>query len=62
MTFVRVRLALDAMAPGETLAVRIKDTPANAPFFEALTSLGHGVLATIPVAEGGLDVLIRHAE
>ncbi len=61
MTFVRVRLALDALAPGATLTVRIKDTPANEPFFNGLKTLGHTVLARAPVGGAGLDVVIRHA-
>jgi TusA-related sulfurtransferase len=60
MTFVRTRLALDGMAPGEILRVRLKgDEPLrNVP--RSAQEQGHEVLSLETDAEGiGLLVLRR---
>jgi len=61
MTYVRTRLALDRMQPGETLSVRLRgddaerNVPANA------IRQGHAVLRSERNDDGSLTVLIRRA-
>jgi tRNA 2-thiouridine synthesizing protein A len=57
MTFVRTRLALDRMAPGDTLLVRLKgDEPLrNVP--RTATEQGHQVLS-IETDSAGVSVLL----
>ena len=59
MTYVRTRLALDKMAPGETLLVRIKgDEPLrNVP--RTATEQGHEVLSIETDSDGISQLLIR---
>lgn len=59
MTFVRTRLALDRMAPGETLRVRLKgDEPLrNVP--RTAAEQGHAVLAQETDSCGITTLLIR---
>ena len=59
MTFVRTRLALDKMAPGETLLVRLKgDEPLrNVP--RSAKELGHAVLSIETDSNGISTLLIR---
>jgi tRNA 2-thiouridine synthesizing protein A len=59
MTFVRTRLALDRMMPGETLLVRLKgDEPLrNVP--RTATEQGHDVLSLETDSDGISRVLIR---
>ena len=59
MTFVRTRLALDRMAPGETLLVTLKgDEPLrNVP--RTATEQGHEVLSQETDAAGISRLLIR---
>ncbi|MDR3532778.1 MAG: sulfurtransferase TusA family protein [Rhodopila sp.] len=59
MTFVRTRLALDKLAPGETLLVRLKgDEPLrNVP--RTATEQGHEVLALETDSSGISRLLIR---
>jgi tRNA 2-thiouridine synthesizing protein A len=59
MTFVRTRLALDRMAPGETLLVilGIGEPSRNVPI--TARSLGHEVLDVSTAADGCACVLIR---
>ena len=59
MTFVRTRLALDRMAAGQTLRVRLRgEEPAsNVP--RMADSLGHAVLRVGPGPDGVTSVLIR---
>jgi TusA-related sulfurtransferase len=59
MTFVRTRLALDKMAPGETLLVRLKgDEPLrNVP--RTATEQGHEVLLLETGPDGISHLLIR---
>ena len=59
MTFVRTRLALDAMSPGQILGVLLRgeeplrNVPATA------RAQGHEVLAEEAVNDGGVRVVIR---
>jgi TusA-related sulfurtransferase len=59
MTFVRTRLVLDRMAPGQTLLVRLKgDEPLkNVP--RTATEQGHAVLALETGADGVSLLLLR---
>jgi tRNA 2-thiouridine synthesizing protein A len=59
MTFVRTRLALDAMAPGQTLLVLLRgDEPSrNVP--RTATEQGHQVLAQQTDAAGVTRLLLR---
>jgi tRNA 2-thiouridine synthesizing protein A len=59
MTFVRTRLALDRMAPGQILLVRLKgDEPLkNVP--RTATEQGHTVLALETGADGVSLLLLR---
>jgi tRNA 2-thiouridine synthesizing protein A len=62
MTFVRTRLALDRMAPGETLMVRLKgDEPLrNVP--RAATEQGHEVVSVETDSAGISHLLIRRGK
>ena len=59
MTFVRTKLAIEKMAIGQTLNIRLRDgEPAhNVP--RAVRDHGHEVLALEPVGEGLLELLVR---
>ena len=59
MTFVRVRLALDRMQPGQVLLVRLRgEEPAkNVP--RSATEQGHSVLQQERDPEGITELLIR---
>lgn len=62
MTFVRTRLALDRMAPGETLLVLLKgDEPLkNVP--RTATEQGHEVLSLETGSQGISRLLIRRGK
>ena len=59
MTFVRTKLKLERMAPGETLAVRLNagEPLQNVP--RATAEHGHEVLLTEALADGTHRLLIR---
>jgi tRNA 2-thiouridine synthesizing protein A len=59
MTFVRTRLALDAMAPGEILLVRLKgaDPIANVP--RAAADQGHDPLDLLMQPDGTAILVLR---
>jgi tRNA 2-thiouridine synthesizing protein A len=59
MTFVRTRLALDKLAPGQLLLVRLKgQEPAdNVP--RTVKEQGHEVISTTTDATGIVSILIR---
>jgi TusA-related sulfurtransferase len=59
MTFVRTRLALDAIQPGEILLVRLKgeDPLANVP--RAAADQGHELLDLFEVEDGASVLVIR---
>ncbi len=59
MTFVRTRLALDRMAPGAVLAVRLRGEEPLANVPRTAEEQGHAVLAVIPEPDGAARVLIR---
>jgi len=62
MTFVRTRLALDKMAPGETLLVRLKgkEPVQNVP--RTAMEQGHEILALETDALGISHLLIRRGK
>ena len=61
MTFVRTRLALDRMAPGEVLLVRVRGEEPRRGVPQTAASLGHEVLAVLDEPDGGTSVLLRKA-
>ena len=59
MTFVRTRLALDAMAPGQTLLVTLRGDEPRRRVPETARALGHAVLATEGRPDGTILLLLR---
>ena len=61
MTFVRTRLALDRMSPGQTLLVRLRgDEPVrNVP--RTAREQGHQVLSMTTAADGVVSLLLRRS-
>ena len=59
MTFVRTRLALDKMAPGETLLVKLKGQEPLKNVPRTATEQGHEVLLLETDADGITRLLIR---
>jgi len=62
MTFVRTRLALDKMAPGETLLVRLKGEEPLRNVPRTATEQGHTVLLQETDADGITRLLIRRGK
>ena len=56
MTFVRTRLALDRMAPGETLLVRLRGEEPRRNVSASAASLGHAILGE-ETSEDGITLL-----
>ena len=61
MTFVRTRLALDRMAPGETLLVVLKGEEPRRNVPRSAREHGHAVLAEETGADGVTRLLLRRA-
>ncbi len=61
MTFVRTRLALDRLAPGQTLLVLLRGDEPRARVPATIRSLGHEILAQDDALDGVTRLLIRHA-
>jgi tRNA 2-thiouridine synthesizing protein A len=59
MTFVRTRLALDKMAPGETLLVKLKGEEPLRNVPRTATEQGHEVLLLDTASDGSSRLLIR---
>ena len=59
MTYVRTRLALDRLAPGELLGVTVKGEEAARNVPQTARLQGHAVLEEAPGEDGTLRVLIR---
>ncbi len=59
MTFVRTRLALDKMAPGETLLVKLRGQEPLQNVPRTATEQGHEVLLLETDADGITRLLIR---
>jgi tRNA 2-thiouridine synthesizing protein A len=62
MTFVRTRLALDRMAPGETLLVKLKGEEPTQNVPRAATEQGHEILYLETDAFGISRLLIRRGK
>ena len=62
MTFVRTRLALDHMAPGATLLVRLKGAEPRQNIPKTATEQGHSVLRSIDQPDGTTHVLIKKVQ
>jgi TusA-related sulfurtransferase len=61
MTFVRTRLALDGLAPGQTLMILLKGDEPQARVPRTVVELGHRVLDTRADAGGVLHLLVRRS-
>jgi TusA-related sulfurtransferase len=59
MTFVRTRLALDRMASGETLLLRLRGEEPRRNIPRTATEQGHAVLAESEAADGTVLLLLR---
>lgn len=59
MTFVRTRLALDRLAPGQTLLVRLRGAEPLANVPRAAVEQGHQVLAQETGPDGVTSLLLR---
>jgi tRNA 2-thiouridine synthesizing protein A len=59
MTFVRTRLALDRLAPGQVLRVRLRGAEPRRNVPATAREQGHAVLAERDLADGVAVVLIR---
>lgn len=59
MTFVRTRLALDRLRPGQTLLVRLRGEEPLRNVPRAATEQGHSVLALETGADGITRLLLR---
>jgi TusA-related sulfurtransferase len=62
MTFVRTRLALDKLAPGETLLVRLKGEEPLRNVPRTATEQGHKVLSQETDSSGVSVLLIRRGD
>lgn len=61
MTFVRTRLALDSLAPGCVLLVRLTGTDPRANVPRAAADQGHDLLDMIELDDGSAVLVIRKA-
>ncbi len=59
MTMVRTRLALDRMAPGQVLAVRLRGAEPAENVPRAAAALGHEVLSREADPDGTVVLLLR---
>jgi len=59
MTFVRTRLALDRMTPGQTLLVRLRGEEPLRNVPGSARDLGHTVLGLEPLDDGTWRLLLR---
>jgi tRNA 2-thiouridine synthesizing protein A len=59
MTFVRTRLALDRLAAGQTLLVRLKGEEPLKNVPRTATEQGHEILRQEPASDGTMLLLIR---
>ena len=59
MTFVRTRLALDRMQPGQTLLVRLRGEEPTRNMPRTAAEQGHAVLSLSPGADGTQLLLLR---
>jgi len=59
MTFVRTRLALDRLAVGQMLLVRLRGEEPRRNVPRTAVEQGHTVLGQAEAADGALEVLLR---
>ncbi len=59
MTFVRTRLALDRLAPGDVLEVRLRGAEPLRNVSANAAALGHALLETTALADGATRLRIR---
>ena len=59
MTFVRTRLALDRLAPGQVLLVRLRGEEPRSSVPRAAAELGHAVVAEEMGGDGVTRLLLR---
>lgn len=59
MTFVRTRLALDRLAPGDLLRVRLRGEEPRRSVPQNATALGHEVVSREDLADGTTELLLR---
>ena len=59
MTFVRTKLALEKMAPGQTLNIRLRDGEPRHNVPRALRDHGHEVLVEQRVADDVFELVVR---
>ncbi len=59
MTFVRTRLALDRMRPGETLRVRLRGEEPRRNVVDNAVSLGHALVSDEAGPDGSRLIAIR---
>lgn len=62
MTYVRTRLALDSMATGEVLLVRLRGAEPRANVPRAASDQGHDLLDMVDLPDGSAILVIRKAE
>lgn len=58
-TFVKSKLMLEQMAPGEVLRVVVDYPPATSNVPRSMESEGHRVLAVGPAGEGVWEIVVR---
>lgn len=61
MTFVRTRLALDRMAPGQTLLVVLRGDEPRRNVPASAVALGHAVLGETAAPDGTVRLWLRRA-
>ncbi len=59
MTFVRTRLALDRLRPGERLRVRLRGEEPRANVPRTAAEQGHTVESVVDEADGSTSIVIR---
>lgn len=59
MTYVRTKLALEALKAGEVLEVRLRGDEPRRNVPASARDDGHAVLALVPQADGSLVLLLR---
>lgn len=59
MTFVRAKLVLEKMAPGQTLNIRLRDGEPRHNVPRAVRDHGHEVLGLTPAEAGVCELLVR---
>ena len=61
MTFVRTKLALEKMAVGEVVSIRLRDGEPRQNVPRAVREHGHEIVALQPLADGLFELVVRKA-